>query len=136
VPEARLEAGIRLARSKWTTGCIDLSDGLATDLPHLLEGSGCGADIDVSRLPTAPGFAKRCRAEGFDPIELQVHGGEDYELLFARRPGKASKGAKAAGSVSEEGLGRLLGVSVRRIGRVSARRGVRGLSGSPAAHHF
>lgn len=131
VPEARLGAGLKLARSKATTACIDLSDGLAADLPHLLRGSGYGAEIDLASLPAARGFSKGCEALGLDPVELQLRGGEDYELLFARRPA----GGRVR-SVDALGLTAQLGVPVRRIGVVTAEAGLRGLSGPPAVHHF
>lgn len=128
VAEPRLGAGQRLARSRATTACIDLSDGLATDLAHLLEGSGLGAEIDVDRVPVQPGFVRRCAALGVDPLELIARGGEDYELLFARRPGRRPE--------TDRALSARLGVAVRCIGRVVERPGVRGLPGGRAEHHF
>ena len=53
---------------------IDLSDGLASDLPHILELSGVGATIHLERIP-AP-----CT------LEDALAGGEDYKLLFTARP--------------------------------------------------
>jgi thiamine-monophosphate kinase len=52
--------------------CIDLSDGLSTDLRHLCEASNCGAEIWEASLPIAPGAT----------LEQALNGGEDYELLF------------------------------------------------------
>ena len=128
LPRPRLDAGQRLARSKATTACIDLSDGLATDLAHLLEGTGLGAEIEPDALPTQSGFSRLCAALDVDPMDLVLRGGEDYELLFARRPtGRAS---------DPERLAAQLGVAVRRIGRVVDRPGLRGLSGPGSAHHF
>ena len=128
LPRPRLHAGQRLARSSSTTACIDLSDGLATDLAHLLAGTGLGAEIDAAALPTQRGFARHCRALGVDPMDLVLRGGEDYELLFARRPSQTA--------VDPARFAVQLGVGVQRIGRVVDRPGLHGLLGPGSAHHF
>jgi thiamine-monophosphate kinase len=51
---------------------MDVSDGLSTDLRHLCEASGVAAEIDAGALPLGPGAT----------LEMALHGGEDYELLF------------------------------------------------------
>ena len=63
---------------------IDTSDGLSTDLAHLCEESGVGAEVDASRIPRA----RVGKAERQVDLDLALHGGEDYELLFTVRPGK------------------------------------------------
>jgi thiamine-monophosphate kinase len=78
-PEPRCEAGIWLAQSGLVRCMMDLSDGLSVDLPRLCRAGGVGAEI---RLPDLPIFPES-RAWGCDPVELALHGGEDYELLFA-----------------------------------------------------
>jgi len=95
-PVPRLAVGEALRRRGMATACIDISDGLSTDLKHLCEASGLSAEIDLSRLPVHP------LAEG--RIELALHGGEDYELLFAANPGLKMPRS-------------LAGVPVTRIGR-------------------
>lgn len=128
VPEPRLEAGRRLARLRDVKACIDLSDGLATDLGHLLRPARVGAWIDSAALPAAPGFFRACSRMGIDPLRLQSTGGEDYELLFALAAGRAAADPAA--------LSRRLGVRVTRIGRVVAGAGVAGIPSSAAGHHF
>jgi len=62
---------------------IDISDGLSTDLWHILEESGCGAVIQSSVLPIANCLRILSSNEpGFDPLTIALHGGEEYELLF------------------------------------------------------
>jgi len=60
---------------------MDLSDGLAVDLPRLCAASGCGARVQPERLPATPTVAA-------DPerLMLQTRGGEDYQLLLAVPP--------------------------------------------------
>ncbi len=57
---------------------IDTSDGLSTDLAHLCEESGVGAELDAALIPRAR-VGKPAREVDLD---LALHGGEDYELLF------------------------------------------------------
>ena len=63
---------------------IDTSDGLSTDLAHLCEESGVGAELESVLIPRAS-VGKPAREVDLD---LALHGGEDYELLFTARPGK------------------------------------------------
>ncbi|MCZ6784678.1 MAG: thiamine-phosphate kinase [Proteobacteria bacterium] len=136
VPEPRLAAGRALVRMGRThrIACIDVSDGLVSDLGHLLAGPGLGAGIDAARLPRPPGFDAACARLGLDPATLLASGGEDYELLFTLDSPAASKGP------SERVLARRLGVPVTEIGRVTRRRGLRGLPASalrrPGWRHF
>lgn len=136
VPEPRLQAGQRLARLRETRACIDLSDGLASDLGQLLRsarvgaraGARVGARIDPAALPRAPGFARACDRLGLDPLRLQSAGGEDYELLFALAPSRLARDPGA--------LARRLGVRVSRIGEVVSGRGIAGLPPIDVRHHF
>jgi thiamine-monophosphate kinase len=85
-PVARLDLGPRLARLAGVHAAIDLSDGLAGDLPHLLDASGVGAEVELARIPVADGVAEVARATGADALDLAAGGGEDYELLIAADP--------------------------------------------------
>jgi thiamine-monophosphate kinase len=118
-PEPRLAAGRALARLAAVGACIDVSDGLAADLRHVLAASRVGAAIDPDRLPLPPGFTAACRRADADPLRLAVAGGEDYELLFTIRPG----------GPGEKALARRLGVRVTGIGAVTAGHGLRGIGG-------
>jgi thiamine-monophosphate kinase len=118
-PEPRLAAGRALAVLQGAGACIDLSDGLLADLGHVLAASCVGATLEPDQVPRPPGFARACAALGLDPERLALTGGEDYELCFTVRRG--GPGAEA--------LGRRLGVAVTEIGRIDARRGLRGVTG-------
>ena len=78
--EPRLAEGQWLLAGRWATAMMDLSDGLALDLPRLLEQSGRGAEIRLADLPIHPD-ARRVR-DGRTPLEHALSDGEDYELLF------------------------------------------------------
>ncbi len=75
-PEPRLALGRWLAENQVARAMIDLSDGLSMDLPRLCAASRVGARIDVTSLPVTP-LAKPAEA-----LQLGLHGGDDYELLF------------------------------------------------------
>ena len=116
VATPRLAAGRALARVAAVGACIDVSDGLAADLAHLLR-DRLRAELDPSRLPRPRGFDAACAREGLDPEALLLGGGEDYELLFSLRPAGPGQAA----------LARRLGVAVTEIGRLRGR--ARGRSG-------
>jgi thiamine-monophosphate kinase len=84
MPEARCETGVWLAQCGYVGCMMDLSDGLSMDLPRLCAASGVGAEIRSDNLP----IFTASRQWGSDPVELALHGGEDYELLFAVKSAK------------------------------------------------
>jgi thiamine-monophosphate kinase len=87
-PEPRLAAGRKLAGT--ATSMIDLSDGIASDLPRLIKESRvAGAQIEINRLPLSEEFREHYRAEqgiGGEALQAALAGGEDYELLFTVPP--------------------------------------------------
>ena len=86
-PVPRIEEGLTLSSCNGSGAAMDLSDGLGSDLRHILKASGCGARIDVKALPLSPELLEFCNLHGSDALELALCGGEDYELLFTFRPG-------------------------------------------------
>jgi thiamine-monophosphate kinase len=78
-PEPRLDAGEALLRRNLATACIDISDGLSTDLAHLCRASNVNAQLDQATLPIHP-LARKLGHKA--ALEAALHGGEDYELLF------------------------------------------------------
>jgi thiamine-monophosphate kinase len=82
-PEPRIELGCILRQKDLASAMIDTSDGLSTDLAHICEESGVGAELQAELIPRAR-VGKPLREVD---LELAMHGGEDYELLFTA-PGK------------------------------------------------
>lgn len=75
-PEPRCMLGRWLQRTGIPSALMDISDGLSTDLTRLCEASGVGAKVDSGRVPGPTGVSDE------HSLELALHGGEDYELLF------------------------------------------------------
>jgi len=69
----RVREGIWLGERGIPGAMMDLSDGLASDLPRLARASGCGFQLDEATLPVRPGV----------DVWGALSDGEDYELLFA-----------------------------------------------------
>lgn len=109
-PIPRIEAG--LALRDLASAAIDLSDGLAGDLSHVLERSAVGAIIEVERLPMSPSFAGHCR-DAATRLACQLQGGDDYELCVCIPEQRV-----------DEARGRLA-VPLTTVGRVTAERGLR-----------
>jgi thiamine-monophosphate kinase len=65
---------------------IDISDGLAADLGHILEESKCGAVLDADAVPVAPAAVELSRSSRKTPLQHALGDGEDFELLFAVSP--------------------------------------------------
>jgi len=104
-PEPRVELGERLRGI--ATGAIDISDGFAGDLRHVLERSGVGALVHYARLPKAPEFADL----GDEQLERDcvLSGGDDYELLFT---------AAQSSRTEIETLGGGLDIALTRVGAI------------------
>jgi thiamine-monophosphate kinase len=104
-PVAQVKVGQWLRRKGLASAMIDISDGLSTDLEHICEESGVGAEIEVAAIPRAR-VGRPAQQVG---LEMALNGGEDYELLFT-----SAKKIPA----------RAAGVPVTRIGRIARKRGM------------
>lgn len=110
----------RLVEARWLAArhrvhaMMDLSDGLAKDLPRLAAASGCGFVLDREAVPRARGAT----------IEQALGDGEDYELLFAVAPQTTARLVDAWKT-------RFPRLKLTRVGRLTARgaQGSGGLSG-------
>ena len=110
-PTPRVELGQALIGV--AHAAIDISDGLAGDLGHILARSKCGARCDLRRLPIGPALAAQ-------PTTLQhefgASGGDDYELCFTAPIDRRDAVLAAANKV---------GVAVTRIGSIEGNAGLR-----------
>ena len=149
-PVPRVAEGIALRECGGVHAMMDISDGIASDLRHILKASGSGqtggqassevqfqappaaktaqnavggpmsgtsgdtlgAIIDLKSLPLSDELRRVCSARGWDPYELAVGGGEDYELLLTVDPEALEKARQAVGSLSV-------------IGRITKESGIR-----------
>lgn len=85
-PTPRVEEGLALSCLPGVHAMMDISDGVGSDLRHILDESGVGARIDTGKLPISKELQALCSEKGWDPRELALCGGEDYELLFTMDP--------------------------------------------------
>ena len=101
-PQARIAAATALARRVRIHALIDISDGVAPDLEHLLEASsgqrraeslGAALDMDAitGLLDVEFKVQQLCEELGCDPVKAVLEGGEDFELLFAVAPSEESR---------------------------------------------
>ncbi len=86
-PSPRVFEG--LALHGIASAAIDISDGLAADLGHILTASGVGATLNVERLPVSRAFI--ATAQGDDCWQLPLSAGDDYELCFTVPEEKQAK---------------------------------------------
>lgn len=105
-PRPPIALALDLARENLPTAMMDLSDGLASDLPRLCRRSDVGAEVEPHLLPVHPALRGHTEL-----LALQTAAGDDYELLFTASP--SSRARIAA-------LGAAHGVGVTRIGRLLA----------------
>ena len=80
-PSARLQMGLRLARTGYVNGSIDSSDGLAWSLSEIARLSR--VNFVIERVPVAKAAEKFANAHRLDPEEMALYGGEEYELVLA-----------------------------------------------------
>jgi thiamine-monophosphate kinase len=80
-PEPRVAEALALHAAAPVHAMIDISDGLSSDLGHILEESGnLGAILDEGAIPIHPDAHDQAQADGTTPLEHALHDGEDFEL--------------------------------------------------------
>lgn len=101
-PVPRLKVARLLQQKNMASAMIDISDGLSVDLAHICQESKVSAVVESSKIPVAKAAT----------LDLALHGGDDYELLFTA-PQKVKLPAKIAG-VPITMIGRILSRSADR----------------------
>jgi thiamine-monophosphate kinase len=121
MPSPRVALGRALAEGALAHAALDISDGLAGDLGHILAASKVGATLDADALPAGPALARQ-------PRELRhrftAAGGDDYELCFCADPSQRA---------AIEAAARACQTAVTRVGRIEAQPGLRFVDASGAA---
>ncbi len=107
-PEPRVGWGMVLGEERLATAMIDLSDGLSSDLNHLCAASNVGSLIESSLLPIDDRVTELCGRRALDPLQLALHGGEDFELLFTVKPENVTRLPR-----------RVDGIEIKRIGEIT-----------------
>ncbi len=110
-PEPRVDFGVALAGI--AAAAIDVSDGLLADIQHVLDASGCGAQLNVDAIPRSKelGLLDKNTA-----LACQLNGGDDYELCFTVDTDGVEQVYRAAGDCA---------VAIAEIGIVEPLPGIR-----------
>jgi thiamine-monophosphate kinase len=85
-PEPRVSLGRGLRTI--ATAAMDVSDGLLTDLDKLCAASGCGARVELEKLPASD--AMQALFDAASCVDFTLAGGDDYELLFTMSPDRVA----------------------------------------------
>lgn len=104
-PDPRVAEGVGLR--DFASSAIDISDGLISDLGHVLEASKVGARINLGAIPVSPTYRTQMRKIGLD---YALAGGDDYELCVTVPP---------ANAIRAEALALASGFSLTRIGEIT-----------------
>jgi thiamine-monophosphate kinase len=116
----------RLAEARWLAShfkihaLIDLSDGLAGDLRHILNASGVGAEIGSDTVPVsrAAKVAAKSSSSAKPPLLAALTDGEDFELCF-------TAAAQSAVRLKDAWMKQFPKLKLTCIGRISAEPGLR-----------
>jgi thiamine-monophosphate kinase len=105
-PEPRLALSQWLLKRGLATAMMDLSDGLSSDLPRLCAASAVGARLEKVKIPHVQ-TRDLALKHGHNPMQLALHGGDDYELLFTVPPRKAKLLPKTFRGVGLTAIGKI-----------------------------
>ena len=113
-PLPRIDVG--LAIRPLAAAAIDISDGLAADLQHILDASRAGAEVELAALPLSDTLKSLERGQA---LELALTRGDDYELCFT---------APERYRAEIEGIASRSACGITRIGRIVAGGKIRWIS--------
>lgn len=106
-PQPRIMLGTALRGV--ASACLDISDGLAQDLGHILQASHVGAELYLEKLPFSPALLTLPVEQA---LSLALNSGDDYELCFTIPDAKAIEIVNA-------------GIPIKRIGQIVAELGLK-----------
>ncbi|MEW5945639.1 MAG: thiamine-phosphate kinase [bacterium] len=136
-PVPRIREGIAAARTRAVSAMMDISDGIAADLPRLARASRVGFRIHENLLPLSPHLLKFAGKTGVPPSRLALTGGEDYELLICAAHSEWRRVARAITRAADTTV-TLIGEILRPEdgGTLVDRTGKRRRLPRPAFEHF
>jgi thiamine-monophosphate kinase len=112
-PKIQVQLGCWLSTHRIASAAMDISDGLSTDLYRLTSSSGVGAIIQADRVPTVRlsdrlkrQIEKRLKVT-LNPLEMALHGGDDYVLLFTVPPRHEKRLARFRGAQEPTCIGEI-----------------------------
>ncbi len=115
-PEPRITEALALHDAAPIHALIDLSDGLSSDLAHILtESGGLGAELDAQAIPVHPDAHAMSQEDGRSALEHALHDGEDFELCLVVSPDDARRLLAARGGWA----------TLHEVGRVTSTPGMR-----------
>jgi thiamine-monophosphate kinase len=109
-PEIRVKLGEWLAQKRIASAMMDISDGLSTDLGRLCKASRVGARVESESLPCVtipPSSVRALKKLKLDPLQMALHGGDDYELLFTVPPHDVKRLRRAPGFSELSAIGEI-----------------------------
>ncbi|QDV36672.1 thiamine-phosphate kinase [Tautonia plasticadhaerens] len=115
-PEPRVAEALALLEAAELHALIDLSDGLASDLGHVLdESGGLGASLDAHSIPIHPDAERLASRSGRSPLDHALGDGEDFELCLVVPPESAASLLRSPPP----------GVTLHRVGEIEPGPGIR-----------
>ncbi len=111
LPQPHLEEGRFLAATGAATAALDVSDGLSSDLAHIVEESRVGIRVRADSIPVSPELREFCARFGKDPVRFALSGGEDYVLAVTVAPARFDEVAR--------GFAERFGRPLHRVGEVT-----------------
>jgi thiamine-monophosphate kinase len=115
-PSPRIEEAVAIRERAPIRAMIDLSDGLSSDLGHILEASGgLGATMAAAGIPIHPDAVAESRRDGRSALDHALNDGEDFELCLVVAPEEAER------LLAEP----VAGVTLHRVGVIEREPGLR-----------
>lgn len=115
-PQPRLREAQYLRQHAVLHSLLDLSDGLSSDLRHICEASGVGARLQAAHVPIALQTRQIALAQGAEPLDYALHGGEDFELCLTTPAGQIER--------LQDAFQQQFGCPLVRVGRIQPGAGI------------
>ena len=86
LPRPQIQEARFLAKYQSVHAAIDISDGLSSDIAHIMHASAKGARLIADKIPVSKDLVRFCKYYDFDPVRYALAGGEDYVLVCTIAP--------------------------------------------------